>query len=75
MSFLGVRSFSFTVLFSLFMLQYSALSEVSMNFSVSKVSWGIWVGSPFSSGLLAGLIFVLVLGDWLFVCACVREPL
>ena len=41
MSFLGVRSFSFTVFSSLFMLQYSALSDVSMNFSMSKVSWGI----------------------------------
>lgn len=49
-SFLGVRSFSFTVLFSLFMLQYSALSETSIKFSMSKISWGISVSSPLSGG-------------------------
>lgn len=41
-SFFGVRSFSFTVLGSLFMAQYVACSLSWMNFSVSVVSVGMF---------------------------------
>jgi len=44
-SFLGVRSFSFTVLFSLFTAQCSACSESLMNLSMSWISSGICFAS------------------------------
>ena len=40
-SVLGVRSLSFTIRSSLFMLQYSARSAISTNLSTSKISAGI----------------------------------
>ena len=42
-SFLGVRSFSLTTRSSRLMLQYSALSAISMNLSTSKISTGIFL--------------------------------
>lgn len=58
-SFFGVRSLSLTACFRRFMLQYSALSDISMNLSMSKISWGICFHT--SANLLACyILFVSV---------------
>lgn len=66
-SFLGVRSLSLTCSFSLFIRQYLALSEISMNFSGSLISCGILV-----------LVFVCdccLFLLWFCTCLCVLVSL